>query len=212
MKTRAMVYIDGYNWYHAIFKHRPDLKWLDIQKFFETLRPHEEIIGTKVFTAIVDEDKLDSPARKRHLNYLNALKTNPKIKVIKGKFQDREVTCRGDCRLKYKVPEEKKTDVNIAVELMSDAIDNASDMIIAVSGDSDLQPPIAWIKRRYPDKRILVYIPVLPAEQPKRRLDYYPSIKVECNFLPLNDLSACQLPNQLQLKSGDWAIRPHCWH
>ncbi len=134
MKTKATVYIDGYNWYHAIFKHRPDWKWLDVQKFFDVLRPHEEIIAVKFFTAIVDEDKPESTARDRHQRYIRAIKSRSKVKVIRGKFQDREVTCRSTCKNKYIVPEEKKTDVNIAVEIMSDTFSNANDMIIVVSG------------------------------------------------------------------------------
>src|SRR5262245_2458710 len=43
-----------------------------------------------------------------------ALKTLSKVKVILGKFQDPEVTCRSDCGKRYLVPEEKKTDVNMA--------------------------------------------------------------------------------------------------
>jgi uncharacterized LabA/DUF88 family protein len=136
-RPTAIVYIDGYNWYHAIFKHHPEFKWLNIQTLFEVLRPDENIQEIKFFSAIVDEKNLNSDARHRHLTYISALKTLPKVKVILGKFQDREVTCRAQCKLKYIVPEEKKTDVNIAVEILSDAFKNRSDSTVVVSGDSD---------------------------------------------------------------------------
>ena len=122
MKQRAIVYIDGYNWYHAIFKHYPSWKWLNIQTFFQSLRIDEEVCSVKFFTALVDERNKQSDARERHSRYLKALSTLPKVKVILGIFQDREVTCRASCGGKYSVPEEKKTDVNIAVEIMSDAL------------------------------------------------------------------------------------------
>ena len=53
-KPSAIVYVDGFNWYHAIFKHRPEWKWLNVQTFFEALRPHENIKAVKFFTAIVE--------------------------------------------------------------------------------------------------------------------------------------------------------------
>src|SRR5262249_40796941 len=51
-KRRCNVYIDGYNWYHAIFKHYPEWKWLNIQKFFEALRPRQDIAQVKMFSAL----------------------------------------------------------------------------------------------------------------------------------------------------------------
>jgi 6-hydroxy-3-succinoylpyridine 3-monooxygenase len=157
MNNRAIVYIDGYNWYHAIFKHRPDWKWLNVQSFFQEMRPRETIQEIKFFSAIIDEDKPVSDAKDRHQKFIKALKTLPKVKVILGKFQSREVTCRAHCKQKYIVPEEKKTDVNIAVEILSDAIDDKFDCMVLVSGDSDVQPPIQWVKRRFPEKKISVY-------------------------------------------------------
>ncbi len=212
MNNRFIAYVDGYNWYHAIFKHKPEWKWLDVEKFFRTLRPHETLSAVKVFTAIIDEDKPKSDARDRHWRYVLALRSLPKTKVILGKFQDREVTCRvASCRRKYVVPEEKKTDVNIAVEILSDAIDNLADSMAIVSGDSDVQPAVQWVRRRYPDKRVTVYIPALPHEQNQRRLDYYRSIGVACHFLPLSGIDAMQLPDHVKLSSGDVVCRPSTW-
>jgi uncharacterized LabA/DUF88 family protein len=210
-KNRASIYIDGYNWYHAIFKHKPEWKWLNIQSYFESLRPHEDVRSIKFFSAIVDENRRESEARERHKRYLAAIKTLSKVQVILGKFQDREVTCRADCQKKYNVPEEKKTDVNIAVEIMADTFDNEFDAMIVVSGDSDVQPPIQWVRRRYPEKKIHVYIPVLPHEREKRRLDFYGQIGVECKFLPLDSIIHHQLPVRVSLPDGAGVVRPPTW-
>lgn len=64
IKTKGIVYIDGYNWYHAIFKHRPELKWLNIQSFFEALRLDDDVISIKVFSALINP-KPDPDARAR---------------------------------------------------------------------------------------------------------------------------------------------------
>jgi len=53
VKPRLIVYIDGYNWYHAIIKHHPEWKWLNISTFFKALRPHEGIVAIKMFSAIL---------------------------------------------------------------------------------------------------------------------------------------------------------------
>jgi hypothetical protein len=64
-KPKAIVYIDGYNWYHAIFKHHPEWKWLNIQAYFEALRPDEEVVSVKLFSAMIDPDNPGSDARAR---------------------------------------------------------------------------------------------------------------------------------------------------
>ena len=48
------------------------------------------------------------------------------------------------------------TDVNIAVELLGDAQDDAFDTAIIISGDSDLTPPVRATLERYPGKRVIV--------------------------------------------------------
>lgn len=51
------------------------------------------------------------------------------------------------------------TDVNIAVEMLTDAFKNNMDIALLVSGDSDLVGPIQTIKNLYPKKRIIVAFP-----------------------------------------------------
>ena len=207
-KPRTIFYIDGYNWYHAIFKHYPEWKWLNIQSFVEALRPHDDVVSVKVFSAM--HSAVD--AKDRQEKYFRALKTLSKIKLILGTFQPREVTCRAN-GCKYSYQEEKKTDVNIAVELLSDAIDDKFDSACLISGDSDIQPAVEWVSRRKSDVKITVYIPALPAEQHCRRIDYYSTKKlpVSCKFLPLDGLASHQLPAIVKINDGSRVIRPHVW-
>ena len=51
------------------------------------------------------------------------------------------------------------TDVNIAVKLLGDAMDDAFDTAIVVSGDSDLAGPISDVRERHKQKRVLVAFP-----------------------------------------------------
>jgi uncharacterized LabA/DUF88 family protein len=211
IRPKAIIYIDGYNWYHAIFKHYPEWKWLNIQAFFEALRPDENIQSIKLFTAIVDENVPGSDAKERHEKYISALRTLSKVTVILGKFQGREVTCRAECKKKYIVPEEKKTDVNIAVEIMSDAFKNEGNSIVLVSGDSDAQPPILWVKRNCPGKKITVYVPALPNEREHRRLDFYRQNGIDCKFLPLDGIAAHQFSHVVRVSAEKVVCRPASW-
>lgn len=211
-KRKAIVYIDGYNWYHAIFKAYPEWKWLNVQSFFEALRPHEDLVTVKLFSALIDPGNDSSDARMRQKRYFEALSTLAKVQIILGIFQPREVTCRAN-GCKYSYLEEKKTDTNIAVNMMADAFAGRCDNMYLVSGDSDLQPPVEWIAKNCPGIKITVYIPALPQDQTRRRLDYYPTAKlpVECKFLPLASLSHHQLKNLIKLPNGNFAIRPDSW-
>src|SRR5256885_1674279 len=143
-KKRCTIYVDGFNWYFGVFQHRP-AKWFNLQSFFEALRLDENVVAVKFFTALVEPQKHVSPRRDRHKRYLKALGTLPKVKIILGKYQERTVTCQArDCmrRLEYVVPEEKKTDVNIAVNLLEDAFRALTDsMVRSEEHTSELQSP-----------------------------------------------------------------------
>lgn len=206
---RCVFYIDGYNWYHAIFKHHPEWKWLNIENFCRSLRPHDNVTAVKLFSAMVT----DVDGRMRQETYFKALRSLPKMKIILGFFQPRQVHCKADCRLEYTVPEEKKTDVNIAIEMMTDAIDGQVDHICAISGDSDLQPPIEWITKRFPNIQITVYVPCLPRDRRDRRTDYYitKGLRVNCDFLPMAGIAQHQLPNLVKVAKGEFAHRPSVW-
>ena len=213
-KKRCTLYVDGFNWYFGIFRHRPAWKWLNIQSFFEALRLDEDVVTVKFFTALIDPQQHVSPRRDRHKRYLKALGSLPKVKIILGKFQERTVTCRArDCqrRLEYVVPEEKKTDVNIAVNLVEDAFRGLTDSMVIVSGDSDLEPAIEWVRRNYPQIKITVYIPVLEDESHQRRNDNYHRMGVTCKPLPLADIPRHIFPAIVRLNDNETITRPAEW-
>jgi hypothetical protein len=122
LRKRCTIYIDRFNWYYSVLRHYPEWKWLNVQGFFEELRPDEDVVRVKFFTAIVDPDKRVSEKRDRLGRYLKALRALVKVEIVLGKYQLREVVCGADCRKSYLAPEEKKMDVNIAVHLLNDAV------------------------------------------------------------------------------------------
>jgi len=206
--------VDAFNWYSGIFQHHPAWKWLNVQSFFEALRLDEEVVTVKFFTALVDPLKNVSTRRDRQKRYIRALGTLPKVKIILGKYQERTVTCQArDCmrRLEYQVPEEKKTDVNMAVNLLEDAVRELTDSMVIVSGDSDLEPAVEWVRRNYPHVRITVYIPVLEDERQQRRNDNYHRMGVTCKPLPLTDIPRHVFPAEVRVNENETIIRPPEW-
>ena len=213
-KKPCIIYVDSFNWYFGIFRHRPAWKWLNVQSFFESLRVDDDVVAVKVFTAIVDPKQQHSAKRDRQNRYLKALSSLAKVRIIRGTYQNRTVTCGAqECprRLKYEVPEEKKTDVNIAVNLIDDALNGAADSMVIVSGDSDMEPAVQWVRTKFPKIKITVYVPVLEDEAQKRRNDHYIQMGVTCKPLPLTDLPRHQFPRDVQLNNQETVTRPDEW-
>ncbi len=211
-KRRCIVYVDGFNLYYGVLADNPSWKWLDLQGYFEALRPDENVEGIKYFSAIIDPEKRLSERRDRQKRYLKALASLPKVDLLLGKYQMRTVRCQAVCRKQYQTPEEKKTDVNIAVNLLDDVSCGLVDHVILVTGDSDMEPAVAWIRKKHPGIKITVYIPVLPNEANVRRNDFYVSIGVTCRNLPLAELPLHQLPQMVNLPGGGSIERPKNWN
>ena len=172
--------------------------------------PHDNILSVKLFSSWIFHEP---DAQDRQKRYFDALSTLPKMRVIYGVFQPRTVTCRSNCQNKYIVQEEKKTDVNLAVEIIHDATSDVCDHIIVVSGDSDIQPAVEWVAKNKPAIKLTVFVPLLPNEYDQRRVDYYNTQKlpVDCAFLNLKAIQENQLPDYVMLGGGKRVIRPHLW-
>ena len=209
------MYIDGFNLYFGVLRDNPGWKWLNLQKFCEKLRPDDDVVAIKYFTAIVDPEKQHSQTKDRQKTYIRALTRCPKVEVIYGKYQMREVTCRARCKERHKVPEEKKTDVEIAVSMLSDSIAGLTDRVVLVSGDSDQEPAIQWIINRskgMPQKiKVSVYIPELPGVPNPRRNDSYKNMGVEVRTLPIEEIKTCQFPALIDIGNGRSIKRPGEW-
>ncbi len=84
-------------------------------------------------------------------------------------------------------------------------------MLVVVSGDSDLEPAIQWIRQNYQKTKVSVYIPAIKEEKRHRRNDYYPTIGVQCKFLPLGSMEKHQLRSKIILANGKIVERPKLW-
>jgi len=204
-RRRVIAYFDGYNLYHGIRdKGWNRFLWLDLPRLAGSfLLDYQDLILTKYFTA-----RISSPEskRKRQSDYLEALEAHcgASLGMYYGRYQSEPWTC-SSCGKTVAVPHEKKTDVNIAVELMTDAFRDEFDTALLVSADSDLVPPILAIKRLFPEKRIVIAFP--PAR-------WCVELKNEAHVcIPIGraKLSASQLPEVVTKIGGQQLLRPSKW-
>jgi len=81
-----------------------------------------------------------------------------RFEIIKGKYYDKHIICPF-CQTAINKPEEKRTDVNISVQLMGDCALDKTDIIVLVTADSDLVPSLEFIKEHFQNKKIKIYFP-----------------------------------------------------
>ncbi len=156
-KQRVIFYIDGFNFYFGLkSKKWRRYYWLDIEKFCsQFLRPHQELVEVNYFSAIPNNNK---GKRERQDLFFSANKLNPKFNLFLGKFLKKEII-HSTCGKPYSTFEEKETDVHIATNMIRDVVLDRCDLSILISADSDLIPPINFIKEYKPIHKILVYFP-----------------------------------------------------
>lgn len=199
---RVNFYIDGYNFYRGLRdKNWKNYYWLDMVKFCSLfLKPHQELTEVNYFSAIpkgkAKQDRFDS--------FLTANKQNPKFALHLGKFMEKTITFGTRTIKTY---EEKQTDVHIAVKMIRDVVLDKCDTSILVSADSDLTPPIDFLREYKPKHRIYVYFP-------PNRFSY--DLKQKANsFIHLQNHQQkfvnAVLPDSIQLPNGHSITRPDKW-
>lgn len=160
---RVSFYIDGFNLYHKIdeYYRKTNIcyKWLNYKSLlFSLLHPSEVLQDIYFFTAtptckgIQSEEKrhIKEKSIERHNKYITAL-NNICIKVVSGNFLNKSLTCKvRGCNFSgekiFFKPEEKKTDVNLAINMVLDARNNRFDKGYLVSSDSDFVPALEMVK------------------------------------------------------------------
>lgn len=208
MNRRTIVYVDGFNLYYGCLK-RSKHKWLDLEKYFTRLRTDDTLERVYFFTALVNGE-----ARERQITYLEALKSTPKVEVVLGRFKNKDVKCRvqGCCHegeRTFSSPAEKHTDVSIALQMLDDAWADRCDVMILVSGDSDLVPAVRRIRSQFQHMKVIVYVPTLADHQ-----DDSTEIRMVASHhrnLPLNLLEKCQFPAEFDGASGSAIRKPKQW-
>jgi uncharacterized LabA/DUF88 family protein len=201
-KLRVSVYIDGFNLYHSTLQHtHPDFRWLNLIELSKRLiNPKSEEIQTVYYFSALTTWIPDRA--KKHLLYIHALRTVG-VKDILGKFSLRERKCPL-CAKCYQSHEEKKTDINIAITLLGDAVENKFDTALILSGDSDLTPVTTKLRQLCPGKKIGIIVPQnQSAMNLKQHADFFKKIQDR-------DLKKSLLPEQV-IYNGKIITAPSGW-
>jgi uncharacterized LabA/DUF88 family protein len=172
MKT--IVYVDGFNFYYGACKGTPH-RWVNPWRVAELLlpSPDHELVALFYFTAAIKPQPHDPGQRQRQQCYWRALRTVPHLTLVEGTFlQSRKKMPRVEPRWiralqrrlshwprfrRWAAPrtvdvlrsEEKGSDVNLATQLLLDAMDHRFDCAAVVSNDSDLLAPVRAARQRF---------------------------------------------------------------
>lgn len=155
-------YVDGFNFYYGLRASKKNdsdwarYYWIDFVKLFQSfLSDGQELEKVIYFTA----SPLNVEKSRRQSALLNANKilNGDRFEIVRGKYIEKQITCP-NCNFSIPRPEEKKTDVNISVRMLADSIMDKTDVIVLVSADSDLLPPLEFIQRNT-SKRVRIYFP-----------------------------------------------------
>ncbi|MDC9727550.1 MAG: NYN domain-containing protein [Candidatus Thioglobus sp.] len=201
---KVIVYIDGYNLYYGLRSaYKGKYKWLDLQALSESfLQKNMSLIAVKYFTAIT---KSNSETKNRQEIFLKALAVHcDKLEITYGRFLSKTKQCR-ECGNTHQSYEEKKTDVNIACQILNDAHLDKYDYCYVVSGDSDLVPPVEIVKQLFPDKTIIV------AHPPKRKSAELCKVADGYFAISKQKIKVNQLPQSIQNTTGNELTKPKTW-
>lgn len=154
---RVSAFVDGFNLYHSLKALRDNrLKWLDLWALCNQLtRPKSERL-TAVYYFSAYATWLPTQAQ-RHAAYVAALSARG-VTPIMGNFKRKDRHCR-QCGARWTGHEEKETDVNIALSLLKEAVDDTYDTALVVTRDSDIAPAVRMVRQRFPLKEIVVVAP-----------------------------------------------------
>jgi uncharacterized LabA/DUF88 family protein len=200
---RVIAYVDGYNIYYGLRrKGWKRFYWLNIQKLVQQfLKPNQTLVQTKYFTTIVKqpEDK-----RRRQSIFLDALNTLPNFGIYYGQFLSETIVCRV-CGQLFTTYHEKITDVNISVELITDASQNQFDVALLLSADGDLVGPVEAVQRLFPTKRVIA---VFPPGRSSFALKQKAKAVLHIGHV---ELARSIFPDRIVLPDGVLLNRPHEW-
>lgn len=126
------------------------------------------------------------------------------VKPVISEFKRKSRKCKV-CNKIYNAYEEKQTDVQIAINLFKESINDSYDKAMIVTGDSDLIPAIETVKEKFPMKEIKVLFPPLRVSiSLKQVADSYAKIRP-------SHLIASQFPDEIDLGDDVKIVKPQEW-
>ena len=210
------VYIDGFSFYYGISKPT-NLKWCDLLHLSESLLPNYEILKIKLFTGRSKSIPDNPKAPDRQNQYLKALRTFEKVEVIDSKYSkfaknlvlEKDQNKSNPKKVKVVYFQEKKSDVNLAVHMVMDAVNSKYDVAAIFTNDTDFVEPIKRVRYDLNKKVILVPTTVDGYRMVSKDLLKFANSKRD---ISLSILTNNQLPKTIKQKNKSPIIMPDEWN
>ena len=141
MKKKAIVFIDGNNWYHNVKALINKPKSVDFKKLSDMIAGHFDldIVGIRYYNSTPDID-LGEDNYYKHMVFLAGLKRKG-LEVNTNKLK--KIKANGKI-----IRVEKGIDVMIAVDMINKVlVEKECDCCVLISGDSDFVPVMRLIKK-----------------------------------------------------------------
>jgi uncharacterized LabA/DUF88 family protein len=187
-------------------------KWLDLRKLCENLLPpigkalgeRAELAAVHYFSAYAfHRTPHDRAVVDRHATYVAALQSTG-VRVVMSRFKNKEMHCPL-CNRVYLRPEEKETDVAMAMKLLEVFTVGEASTAVLVAGDTDLLPAIATARRLFPQRGIGIVTPFLRhTTQMQTAGDFHFGISQRM-------VQSAQFPTVITLPDGGELTRPAGW-
>jgi len=139
-----MVFIDGSNFYHGL-KNNLGQTNVDFFTFGKKLAGADRLVRIAYYNSPRRRQDGDAEYRDQQ-RFFRYLQTVPGLTVHLGRLEPRTRFCP-KCNDTYKILVEKDVDVNVAVDMLSGAVDDAYDTAILVSGDGDFHRLITAVRK-----------------------------------------------------------------
>ena len=161
---RVIFYFDGFNFYNGLREmcdKQPQWRnyyWIDLVKLCnQFVFEGSELVAVKYFTA-PPQNKLKQSKQSAFLS-ANKLINGGKFVTYTGHYINKDLQCNASCKGTFTVPEEKCTDVSLALNILMDCVEDVVDTVVLVTADSDQIPTIKMLKEKFPNKKLKAYFP-----------------------------------------------------
>ena len=211
---KVVFYFDGFNFYHGFKSYTSknidwkDYYWLDFGKFCsQFVFPHDNQIVHKIKYFTAPPKNIQKRSKQSALFSANKIINGDIFEVINGHYADKYINCNATCKQSFIVPEEKCTDVNIALAMINDCLEGNVDIITLITADSDQVSTIKYIKNKFPNIKIRVYFP------PDRKSNEIRNLMSTVVFLENHEekFKNAKMPGIVKKENSKTYTRPEDW-
>ena len=158
---RVAIFIDGSNFYHALTKTfgKAQIKFDRLAEALTKRASDRKLLRVYYYNAVYDQ-VADAEQYAKQQKFFERLRRTPYLKVSVGRLERRrigwgylapEAKETVEASLGHALPEytyeEKGVDVQLAVDMVEQAVANTYDVAILISGDGDFAPAVELVKK-----------------------------------------------------------------